>query len=75
MGFAAGGRRTIACIIVHVPYSRHTTEELVWKKRFLETFGFEQSGDLKGIGRKQSQAVSLATFSRPTMVTVEEYAV
>lgn len=75
MGYSAGGRRSVACIIIHVPYSRQTTKELEWTKEWLEGFGFEQSGDLKDIGRKQSQAVSLATFSRQTMVTVDEHAV
>lgn len=67
--YNADGRRTVACMVIHVPFSSDE-DTLTWKTNWLEQFDFEHKGSLNDVGRKLNQCVSQAIFSRPTGMTV-----
>ena len=50
--YEGGGLRTIARILIIIPYDHKDTKELTWQKEWLSQWQFEQVGNLPGIGRK-----------------------
>lgn len=50
--YDGGGLRTIARILISIPYDHTDTKDLTWQKKWLSQWEFEQVGNMPGIGRK-----------------------
>lgn len=71
--YTTGGRRSVACILLNVPHSKED-ESLAWKIKWLEQFGFKETGTQKGVGRKLNQTIDLSLYKRDTNLTISSWA-
>ncbi|GAB7356083.1 hypothetical protein MBLNU459_g6695t1 [Dothideomycetes sp. NU459] len=64
-----GAQRTLSKLIVHVPYNEQEGTKK-WLGPWLESWGFEQKGDIDDIGIKLEKSMNLAIYAKKTGYTV-----